>query len=220
LSSPADALSLFLLKTAYFFNHYEFPDILDIRFVAQFIPFLRWNLVGYGGVVLLGMVGMWMAFRKRVGPALVPGLFFLGYGLSVILFFITARYRLPAVPALILFSAYGLDGLISAWRSGRRPELFKFTAAVCVLSAVVFWPVGKVDFATNYNSLGISLKKKGDHRQAEVYYRKAIEIAPEYPSPYYNLALLLDQTDRRDEAAFMYQKHDSLKRTEAASAHR
>ena len=75
-----------------------------------------------------------------------------------------------------------------------------------------------MDFASNYNSLGISLKKKGDFRRAEVYYRKAIEIAPEYPSPYHNLALLLDQTGRREEAALLHRKHGSLKRIKMPDA--
>lgn len=211
-SSPGHFLELLLIKIAFFFNNYEFPDILNIYFTAQFIPFLQWSPVVFGVIAILAFYGILCSFEQRNPKALLLGVFLIGYLFSVILFFVTSRYRLPAVPVLIVFAAFGLYNGICDFRFWRARPLVKLALVSCGAAIFTFWPVEKTSFGTDYNSLAIALKNKGDFESAERYYRKAMEIEPNYPSPYYNLALLLDKLGRPEEAAPLYKKHEELKR--------
>ena len=59
-------------------------------------------------------------------------------------------------------------------------------------------PIKTTSFETSFNSLGILLRRDGDEKNAEIMYNKALEIAPRYPTPHYNLALIYrDRGDRR-----------------------
>ncbi len=212
LNSPTDFLRLLWIKTAFFFNHYEFPDILDIYFTSQFIPFLKWGVLGYGFVVVFAFYGVLLAYEQKNSNAMLLGIFAMGYGLSVILFFVSSRYRLPVVPVLIIFSAVGVHQLIDAIKFQKKHEMVRFAIIGALASIFVFWPVEVTNFATNYNSLAISLKNREEFEKAEKYYRKAIEIAPAYPSPYHNLAILLSETGRQEESAELEKKYGVLKK--------
>ena len=207
VSSPGDFIRLIARKKFYFLNHYEFPDILNLYFTARFISILSLGFYQYGLVVVLGLYGLVAAWKRRNAAYFFLGGFLAAYAASVVLFFITARYRLPAVPFFIAFAAVGADEIWSARERRDGKALMKAAAVIMLASFLVFRPVEKVNFATNYNSLAIAMKNRGDARQAEEYYKKAIETDPGYPSPYYNLALLLHEQGRDDEAAAFQQKY-------------
>ncbi len=213
VSNPVHAVAVLSRKIALFFNNYEFPDILDINFAAKFIPFLCLGTSGsYGILVLTALYGGFLLWKKRNTGLELVGVFFLSYTFSVVLFIITARYRLPAAPFMIVFAAYGIDHLILEKQNGNSKALGR-AALLCLVPAfIVFWPVERTDFATNYNSLAISLKYRGDLTGAERSYREAIRISPNYPSPYYNLGKLLDKMGRNSEAAEFYKKYEVLKK--------
>jgi superkiller protein 3 len=50
------------------------------------------------------------------------------------------------------------------------------------------------------------LKRQGKIEDAIKAYNKAIEIAPRYPSPYYNLGILYRDTGQRDIAVSFFKK--------------
>ena len=209
-SSPGTFSKLIFLKSSYFFNQYEFPDILDIAFVGQFIPFLNLHRGLYGALVVLGLFGGYLSLKQKRKAAFLPAVFFVGYSASVILFFVSARYRLPAVPVLIVFASFAIHEVLRSIRS--QPMMLTEVVSIGVLlSLLAFRPVETTNFTTNYNSLAIALKNKGRFTEAEKYYLKSIEIAPEYPSPYYNLALMLSQNGRTAEADVYYKKFDTLR---------
>ena len=210
--TPSSFIKLIFKKTAFFFNHYEFPDILDINFVSQFIPFLGWNPFGYGFVMLFAIYGIGLSYRRRDANVILLWSFIASYAVSVVLFFITSRYRLPAVPVLIIFSGLALSKLIQSFKLWKTSEFLRFGLIAVASSILIFWPVQTTNFGTNYNSLGIALKNKGQFEEAEKYYRKAIELAPSYPSPYYNMSLLMRAMGREEEAAAFLQQYESLKR--------
>ncbi len=56
---------------------------------------------------------------------------------------------------------------------------------------------------TNY---GVILKNLGKPQQAEYYYRKAIEIDPDYADAHYNLGIILKDLGKLQDAEFSYRK--------------
>ena len=211
MASPGRFLALTARKAAYLFNHYEFPDILGMDFVAQFIPIFGMNPFSYGFMVVFGVYGLFLSYRERNAAAWLPIAFFAGYAVSVIMFFVTARYRLPLAPLLIVFASFAIHRLAQGLTRERTFGFLQWFVISAALSVLVFWPVERTTFGTNYNSLGVAFKKKGQFEQAEKYYRKAMEIEPRYPSSYYNFGLLLKAQGKDAEAREYFRKYEEAK---------
>ena len=115
-TDPGGYLALFLHKGYLFWHGSEIPRNTDPYFAAEYSPLLRLLLWKYGlafpfglvsALALLGAAYVLLKPERRT-PATYLVLLFAGvYMLSVVLFFVTGRYRLPAVPCLLLLAAYG-----------------------------------------------------------------------------------------------------------------
>lgn len=57
-----------------------------------------------------------------------------------------------------------------------------------------------------FNELGLKYDNQGDSKQAEIYYRKAIQADPKFPNAYNNLGTVLAVTKRESEAIINYKK--------------
>jgi len=61
-------------------------------------------------------------------------------------------------------------------------------------------------FAEVHSNIGGTLAAQGKHKEAEKYFRKAAELAPNYAEAHYNLAVVLTKQGRREEAVRAYQR--------------
>jgi tetratricopeptide (TPR) repeat protein len=112
---PADAVSLTARKAYYLVNAYEVPNNRDLYFDRTGVLNLllwktRWFAFPWGLVFPLAVVG-WLTARRDEGLRVwadVLGLWILLYGLSVLPFFITARFRLGLLPAVLLLAALAI----------------------------------------------------------------------------------------------------------------
>ncbi len=62
------------------------------------------------------------------------------------------------------------------------------------------------EIAIAYLGDGLDYYDAKDYTNTEIYYRKAIEADPSYALPYSNLGIILDDTNRQDEARKNYDK--------------
>jgi tetratricopeptide (TPR) repeat protein len=118
---PGDFLRLTLRKLGLFWSWYEWPDAVDYYHLRRLSPVYRLPLLEYGGVTLLAALGL--AFLRRgLARRLAPALLFAGaWTAATVAFFLFARFRLPAVPALMLLAALPVAALaeaVAAWRRG------------------------------------------------------------------------------------------------------
>jgi hypothetical protein len=119
---PGDWLRLQLAKLALFWSWYEWPDAVDYYFVRGLSPVYRLPLLEFGGATLLAAAGLLLARRRR--RALAPALlFFVAWMLSTVAFFLFSRYRLPAMPALLLLAGLPVAAVPRAWAAWRRGRL-------------------------------------------------------------------------------------------------
>lgn len=186
-------------KFVMFWNAYEAPDIWDYNFFKQFIPLLSFPLFTFLLLAPLSMVGGILSWDRRVDVSLLC-IFIIGYMFSLVSIFITSRYRVQVVPFLAVLAAYGVIGMPRVFKNYKSK--FMVCAAIFLFSIIfACLPIiERIDFETSYNSLGIVLKKQGRFEEAVKMYTKAIQIAPNYPSPYYNLGLLYRDTGQTDLA--------------------
>ena len=180
---------LYTHKVVLLLNGYELPDIWDYYFIRQFIPILGAPLVSFYLILPLCLAGIFLMFTSKYNKNYALLLvYIIAYAASLIFVFITSRYRVTIVPLMAIASSF----VFAEWRKifdNRKIFIIMIIIAVGGIYLVNI-PIRQISFETSYNSLGIVLKTSGDYKNAELMYNKALEIAPRYPNPYYNLALL------------------------------
>ena len=115
------------------------------------------------------------------------------YAVSVLLFFVTSRYRVPMVPVAMIFAAAALhEGFffirMQQWRRLAVPgaALILLLVALNVQSA----PPVEQD-AQFHHDLGEVLLRKEQFATSAQYSQQALKLEPEYPSAWHNLAVAL-----------------------------
>jgi len=113
-AEPLEWLHLMLRKVAYLINDWEQYNNLSYPFHKERLSWLAWNPLGWGlfslGSVIAITLG-WQKMRKVEAGAL--GLLMLAYAAGLLLFFVSARFRLPLAPLLAVLCG----GLVTVnWR--------------------------------------------------------------------------------------------------------
>ena len=128
-----------------------------------------------------------------------------GYALSVIAFFVVARYRHPLVPLLLPFSAAGAIAIVSSFRRERRAPVAAFAFAA-VAAVVANWPLslsGSAKAITE-NNLATALQEDGRLDEAIDRYKRALAFDATYAPALNNLGTALRAAGRLDEAVAIY----------------
>jgi tetratricopeptide (TPR) repeat protein len=192
LGQPAFASKLFIKKIYMFWNAFEVSNNQNTYFFKRYSSLIQILPIGFwliGPLSLLG-IGLSFGFKKRT---FLPVLFLFCYMISVILFFITDRYRLPLVPILIIFASYAVFWPIEKIQRKDFPVI-----ALFILIAIpFFWLVNsnlyhlnKRDFYQSYFSLGNAYLKQGDRGKAKEMYSEALAQNPLAPKVHLNLGMI------------------------------
>jgi 4-amino-4-deoxy-L-arabinose transferase-like glycosyltransferase/Tfp pilus assembly protein PilF len=102
--------------------------------------------------------------------------------ISVLLFFNYSRFRLTAVPAMILLGVYGLRAVRDLLAQKRKGALAAHLATAGLLLAVSLVPWGdqwRLQKAHGLATVASAFRDGQETASAEAYYTKALETAPE-----------------------------------------
>ena len=195
VAQPIDYLVLLAQKTHLFWQGDEIGRNQDLYFWRRYTAILsatmwKWGLAfPFGLIGPLALVGLALAIRHRACS--LPLLFVVLYSLSVIAFFVTARYRLPVIPLLLVYAAYGGYCAVNALKQRR------FSAAAAMAAGVIFCMVFanvslapmnmEGDAAVHYN-LGNAYAKQGELERAQAAFKRAVYFDSAYWQAWYNLA--------------------------------
>ena len=220
-SEPLSWLKLTGRKVRLLFNRTEMLDTEAQESYAEFSTPLRvLGWVGHFGLLMpLAIAGLIATWPERRRLWIVHALA-LTYAVSVVMFYVFARYRYPLVPFLILFAAAGVallfdsrgrEFLAATLAQGSR----KWRLAVLVGGVAVFanWPVlsPTLMMAITENNLGTALLERGLADQAVVHNERAIALRPDYAPAYNNLGAALRAAGRLDDAVARYRQALELK---------
>src|SRR5262249_31418588 len=100
-ANPGAYVRLQLKKLRLFWGWSEPRAAVAYSYAGALSPLLGLPLLEFGGAALPAAVGALLA-RRRLSPFAPALVFLLGWTLSTVTFFLFSRYRLPAVPALLL----------------------------------------------------------------------------------------------------------------------
>ncbi|MBU0519926.1 tetratricopeptide repeat protein, partial [bacterium] len=157
-AKPGKWLQLFGKKIKYLFSGYEISDTEDIYYERKssvLLSMLLWNgwlKFPYGLLVPLALFGFLLCFRWAQESHLL--LFQLAYALSIVLYFVTARYRLPLVPIFAVWSAAGVNAALLQVKAKSFNKLI--IPGIALLAGLVLL------------NLNPGIKKTGDHLEAVI----------------------------------------------------
>ena len=164
-------------KAALFWWGYEAPQNMNYYFIREFSPVLRLPLVTFWFVAPLAWLGLWWS-RHRCRELLPLTSAVLAYYVITILFLITARYRIPIVPALMPFAAFALVGLwdrarAGGWRAAAPPGLF-----CLALMAAAMPHRERLIHSTEYAYLARDAAARGDGARAQWALQRGVRLFP------------------------------------------
>jgi len=189
---PGAALKLTARKVGLLLAPEERSNNENLYFWRQRSWLLRWPVwPGWGLVLFLAVLGF---FRRDLHPA--RRFLLLGsaaaYALAVVIFFVNARYRLPALALLTIPAGAGLDRVIAALRARRWPDAWRGPALAVVLlaaglavDATTMRDRGDDDFFFSWTTLGDGFLASGDAAAAREAYVEAVRINQADPQPFH-----------------------------------
>ena len=219
-ANPAEYARLLGYKTYLFLRGDEImrnQEIYPFRRHSTVLRGLLWKAQVPGGCGLafpfgvllpLAWPGCLLVLRRRHRDDMLLVAYGVVYSLSVIAFFITARYRLPVVIPLVLLLAYGWTEVRSWWRNaGMRLAAISGMVVIAFISNYNPGPMPDDMNADAYYSLAATHASQGDLEGAETYYSKALEINPRDAGAWINLGLqVYQEKGMLDEAEVCYRR--------------
>jgi tetratricopeptide (TPR) repeat protein len=224
-SHPGRTLELAVRKAALFWGPAEVSNNEVLHFdrsrsrVLRFLPGFPVALA----LAIVGLVPLWRENRAARNPKAKPAgdnfrhaeltalllAFVVVYFASYLPFFAAGRYRVPIIPVLLLFGAYGIDTVRSKI-SGRR-----FGEAAALLGVfVVVYLVARIQFAAYRPDLGMwhflrgdAYRKQGNTELAQIEFSEAVRSSEEPNAlAYNNLGVAFDRMGRNDEAIAQFNR--------------
>lgn len=104
---PGAYLELLYRKFRLFWHAFEVPVSEDLAYYQAHSRLYCFLVLDFGLLAPLALVGLVWGWRRQRGYALLAGLVLANLATGL-LFTVCARYRLPAVPLLLIFAAEGL----------------------------------------------------------------------------------------------------------------
>jgi len=175
--NPSKFLALTIKKIALALNRYEIPNNLDIGYIKERTIFLRYFTLPFWILGTLGLSGLIVLVRDR--RLRDYGVFFALYGVSVIMFFVSDRYRLPLAIPLIIYATGFFEYILRADLI-KQKIFYAITFIVCLIFVNLNLGIPKERFL-----LGTTLKMNASDEVFRI--KKSINIVkdPKAVSAFY-----------------------------------
>jgi tetratricopeptide (TPR) repeat protein len=198
MADPAAALLRLGSKALAFLNRREFRNNVCYHFMQKECWSLRlspFQLALILPLAICGLVGLWCSGNPVLRRAFsICILWVAGYWVVGVIFFVTARFRLPAVPFMILPAAWALVDIFKAMRQ-RQWRALASCVLITLAAGLVCWPqwfgAPEKGWVRDNVNLSNSLSAADEPEKAINACLQAIEIGPEDPDAHFLLGRLL-----------------------------
>lgn len=182
--NPGAWISLMSKKILYLCNTYEQYNNLTFNFHKERFLFLKFNPISWGWILVLAMTSFALNWRRLSSPEWKLILFSaLVYSGSVLLFFVSARFRLPLSPLLCVCAAGCIPVNPGSVRLSMISPKALFPILVAAFTALSTFP-GWMNAADNRTHLqdavllATASAKLGEDAQTIHYADAALQRAP------------------------------------------
>ena len=195
-------------KTFSFWNGIEIKRNTNIyysRTHSQLLSILLWDKwisFPFGIVAPLALLGIGATWRHYKQPFPILHIYTASYLVSILLFFVTSRYRMPLLPILVCFSAFGAQFIFHQLFYGTTKNKFKTVMIFLGLLIACNWnkaPQFDTD-AQLYFDLGEVALRDKQYELSEKHSRHALRLDPHYNYARHNLAVSLFHQNRMKDA--------------------
>ncbi len=198
---PVGVARLWLRKAAWSLHAREPRDVYTLDLEAEIIPLMNFLFVPFP--VIFGLAIFGAVRRPRPWPpgATLSWLGVAAVGATLVVFSMSFRYRVPAVPILAPFAGFGLLRLAGSLRGRRLKDAGIALACVALPSLVslIPYPIPAITAEAPAN-VGAAFLKRGQVGSALAWTRRALAMDPGLASANYNLGLALQRLGDRDGA--------------------
>ncbi|MCK4773923.1 MAG: tetratricopeptide repeat protein [Candidatus Krumholzibacteria bacterium] len=218
-SHPAAELKLLGRKAAMFFNAYEMPQIESYDLTRRRYSSLRLFPIHFWFLGAVGIFGLLFSLSRWRKHFLLYG-FVLSYALSIVCFFVTARYRIQIAPVMALFTGYALLGAVPRVNDVRRGV---GTLGLLLLIFFLTQPrlfamdPDEVDFREHIHEARRA-SVVGEYERAVEQIDLAIELFPDYYEGYLHRAIIHKEGEQLFKAIEDYSRA-LRKRPDLSSVH-
>jgi tetratricopeptide (TPR) repeat protein len=203
---PAAELRLLARKTALFFNGFEVPQIESYDLSRAKYGILKVLFVNFWVICSLGVLGI-IATARRWKKYFLLHWFIFTYSASIILFFVTARYRIQIVPVLVMFAAYSLLEVLPGALARRRAVPLLGLAVLLFFTRPGLFAYDKDQMLwREYIHEGRRLGKAGRTSKALEVLDKAVRLRPRDPESYIHRAIIYKGAGKLFQAIDDYTK--------------
>lgn len=213
LTQPGAYLRLLLRKISLFWHSYEIPLETNYYFARRFSSVLKLPLFTFFLVSPLALLGIILALKENRPEVRLILIVLLLIFASVVLFYVTSRYRLPCVPLAIILASFSIVRIVSELRKRNLRWILGYLSLLAILFVLtgssLFRP-GNFNFAISYYNLGNYFKRKGDLERAAQEYRRAIQSDPTMAVAHFDLGNVLAYKGKVTEAISHYRRVISL----------
>ncbi|MGQ9706485.1 MAG: tetratricopeptide repeat protein [bacterium] len=180
--SPGKWVKLTFRKAIILITNFEVSNNLPIASYRSYSPLLKNPFPNFAFILSLSIVGLILSKGKRKGKLYLL-LYLLIYSSAVIAFFVNARYRMPLIPVLIIFSGAGIDRIIAYIEEKRFNKVFVFSLITAIIIALIsilnLTHQKKENPWIVYYNLGNLFVSSGDYEEALDNYNLALSFAPD-----------------------------------------
>ncbi len=185
-------VGLMLRKSYYFLSSYERSDIKPVqRFIDRYTNVLKLPLLGYALVMPFGVIGFAVSLLRRKRHALVPAAGLLVWAVITVGFFVIWRFRLPAIPFMLVLGGYAVYALICAALERKYVVVAAMIACGAALWTVSVFNLFGVDdegyLPTHIVNEGALHEAAGKYEEALEIYQEASDMEPSDARPYYHM---------------------------------
>jgi 4-amino-4-deoxy-L-arabinose transferase-like glycosyltransferase len=197
--NPGKWLVLEARKFVLFWNAREVWNNRSIDIARGFSWVLRLPLLSFGVLAPIALVGLGMSVRRwrELFPLHAVVLVYFATALA---FAVLSRYRIPAVPILMIFAAHAVVTSLRWARERRWRPLALAAIAGALLAAFSNYDMGSENLYMAHYNVGNKYLHLGRHDEAIESFERSLAINAGFAPTYNNLALAYEGGGYRDEA--------------------
>jgi hypothetical protein len=203
VTHPGAWLRLLWKKVLNFWNAFEYDDLGVITKLRE--SGVIWPGLHFGMAAALAIPGIVLALRAFPASGwILAGI--LAQMVSVLPVFVTERYRLAAVPGLLIFAGFGVWRLAESWSVRRFPTMVLYF--VVLVAGTAFVSIPRTDpalWALKAFTSGRQALDSGDFARAEAELQRARAYVPDNPETNFALGNLRLAQEKRTEAKSFYE---------------
>jgi len=206
--SPGGYLTLLQLKLLRWFSSHEYSTEYSLSIERQQLLTLLLPFLPFGFLAVGAAAGTWLGWRiyhRRLVPIF---LFLAATAAPPILFYVSSRYRIAAVPALAILCGVALERLWEKVKARATSDALPVAATVVFVGALTLIPYGRDHLYQEANvhyNLGNLYYDAGDYDRAIPEYRQALQVS-DFEFYRINLGNALTRKGRFDEAIEQYRQ--------------